>query len=72
MVYIIKEPFDINVNTVIVPIHVNHADCTTNCMMSISVRSKPIRMVVKLGFSDWLEHLQNALLDESVPNTRNA
>ena len=69
MVYVIKKALDIYVNTIIVPGYIHHAYSSADCMVCASVWPESIGMIMELRFTYRLQHLQNALLNEPVPDT---
>lgn len=50
----IEKSFDININTIIMPAHIYHADNSTYCMMCPSIMTKSIGLIMELRFTYWL------------------
>ena len=57
MIYVVEEPFDVNVNHKIVVGDLDVLIDRCDCMFLAPIGAKPIAVVVKLCFTDWLQYL---------------
>lgn len=68
MIHIVEEAFNIYVYNKVQMLPLYHAVALGNRIFRRPVRSEPVAPVIKLGFTDRLQDLQNALLYQPVKN----
>ena len=63
MIYVVEEPFDVNVNHKIVVGNLDVSIDCCDCVLLAPIGAKPIAVVVEFFFTDWLQYYQPTQLD---------
>ena len=70
MIYVVKESLDINVHHIVKPVDLCQLVAHGHRVFGTAVRAEPITVPVEPGFAYRFHHLQHALLDHPVNNSR--